>query len=147
MGRVSMDPRAYVRASVDVDPTTGCWNWTKAVRANGYGWCGRRDWRGSAHRFAYTHFVGPIPDGLTIDHLCRNRRCINPEHLEAVSGAENTRRRVAAQPRSFSVFFESRGLWAAVHSEGSEPNRVRKTFRSRDRDEAIRRMTTWLDAR
>ena len=44
------------------------------------------------HRFAYTHFVGPIPEGLQIDHLCRNRKCWNPNHLEPVTQAENARR-------------------------------------------------------
>lgn len=50
-----------------------------------------------AHRLMYEHFIGPIPDGLTIDHLCRNRGCVNPAHMEAVSGRENTRRGVRAK--------------------------------------------------
>ncbi|WP_033356238.1 HNH endonuclease signature motif containing protein, partial [Kitasatospora aureofaciens] len=46
----------------------------------------------SAHRYAYTQLVGPIPDGLVIDHLCRNPSCVNPAHLEPVTHAENMRR-------------------------------------------------------
>ncbi|WP_375791707.1 HNH endonuclease signature motif containing protein [Actinoplanes campanulatus] len=46
----------------------------------------------TAHRYSYESLIGPIPDGLTIDHLCRNRPCINPDHLEPVTQAENNRR-------------------------------------------------------
>src|SRR5690606_23086914 len=53
----SVEPKEYVRSSVVIEPTTGCWNWSKSIRSNGYPLCQRRDWRGSAHRFSYTHFV------------------------------------------------------------------------------------------
>jgi len=69
----------------------GCWIWT-GNRAMGYGhfwWEGRMRF---AHRYTYELFVGPIPDGLEIDHLCRVRECCNPKHLEAVTHSENLRR-------------------------------------------------------
>lgn len=52
-----------------------------------------------AHRFAYELFVGPIPSGYDIDHVCRNRRCVNPAHLEAVPGDVNRSRRQERQTR------------------------------------------------
>lgn len=88
----SFDPdRLYRR--VGVDPRTGCWLWFGSKNTSGYGVVGIGDARnGYTHRVAYTLFVGPIPAGLTIDHLCRNRACCNPEHLEAVEQGDNVRR-------------------------------------------------------
>lgn len=76
---------------VDISEETGCWNWTTGL-LDGYG-CFSLNGRGiSAHRFSYMYFKGPIPEGLHIDHLCKNRRCCNPSHLEAVTQQENSRR-------------------------------------------------------
>lgn len=78
---------------------TPCLVWTAAVDTSGYAvtcvtfGTGRRNLRIiTGHRLSHLIFKGPIPDGLEIDHLCRVRRCINPEHLEAVTCAENLRR-------------------------------------------------------
>ncbi len=74
-----------------VEFTETCWLWT-STRDQGYGkfYDGSRDVR--AHRWAYEFCVGPIPDGLTIDHLCRVRCCVLPDHLEVVTGRINTLR-------------------------------------------------------
>ncbi len=71
----------------------GCWEWTGAVNSAGYSSLGINGKHHLGHRRSYELLVGPIPEGLTIDHLCRNRLCINPHHLEPVTAAENTRRK------------------------------------------------------
>lgn len=71
---------------------SGCWEWTAALQSQGYGSFADQGAIHLAHRWSYERHVGPIPDGLQIDHLCRNRTCVNPAHLEPVTQAENRRR-------------------------------------------------------
>ena len=76
-----------------VEAESGCWEWQRAISPKGYGWL----WRGNrkylmAHIASYEHHVGPVPDGLVLDHLCRNRACINPAHLEPVLNKVNVLR-------------------------------------------------------
>ena len=76
---------------------TGCWEWQGVLSHHGYGrpWFeGRRQF---AHRVFFEAVRGPIPDGLQLDHLCKNRRCVRPSHLEAVSAAENIARSSGVQ--------------------------------------------------
>ena len=75
-----------------VRKTDGCWEWTACRTRSGYGNIGMGDRVLFAHRVAYELCVGPIPPGLTLDHLCRNRGCVNPAHLEPVTMRENLRR-------------------------------------------------------
>jgi hypothetical protein len=70
----------------------GCWEWTGAHTTAGYCTASLNNTRLYLHRFSYERSVGPIPEGLELDHLCRNRGCFNPAHLEAVTHAENMRR-------------------------------------------------------
>lgn len=80
---------------------SGCWLYTGQTNAKGYGRIKHQGRTVRAHRVAYEVLVGPIPDGLTLDHTCRVRNCINPQHLEPVTAQENTRRRVPARANSF----------------------------------------------
>ena len=79
-----------------VDASGDCWEWTAHVRATGYAtypiWNAGRVLTPYVHVFAYRCLVGEIPKGLDLDHLCRNPRCVNPDHLEPVTHRENLRR-------------------------------------------------------
>jgi hypothetical protein len=77
-----------------VDKSGDCWLWTAATNGAGYGilTMSRDGSKVLAHRWSYEHHNGPIPEGLVIDHLCRVPLCVRPDHLEAVTQAENNRR-------------------------------------------------------
>jgi hypothetical protein len=117
--------------------STECWPWSAAIQPNGYGQMntggGRKVY---AHRMAYELAVRPIPDGLVIDHLCRNRACCNPAHLDAVTQRVNVER---------GEGWKTRGKWqdaganvrrAQTHCknghEFTEVNTIRKASGGRD---------------
>lgn len=81
-----------------VDKSGDCWLWTAAVNPNGYAQFSPNRRRVYAHRYAYELACGPIPNDLTVDHLCRVRHCVNPAHLEVVTRGENTRRGQTPRP-------------------------------------------------
>jgi hypothetical protein len=83
---MSASPLTYVDASGD------CWEWTGGHSSTGYGAWGPRAQK--AHRAVWELLVSPIPKGMTLDHLCRNRGCVNPDHLEVVTMRENVLRGV-----------------------------------------------------
>lgn len=90
----------FLRLARD-DGITGCLLWQGPLMPNGYG----KHRRGpghperAAHRILWEHINGPVPDGLQLDHRCRTRNCVLPEHLEAVTPSENTRRQDHAERR------------------------------------------------
>ncbi len=73
-------------------PFSGCWIWVASLDGKGYGKINIGGVITAAHRFSYTHYIGIIPDGLELDHKCRVRSCVNPDHLEPVTHAENVLR-------------------------------------------------------
>lgn len=84
MRRVHLEDRGYA---------SPCWIWEGVTYHNGYGQIGSS----RTHRVSYSHYVGPIPEGLVLDHLCRVRECCHPWHLEAVTQRENIARGMAAR--------------------------------------------------
>lgn len=89
----------------------GCWTWRAAMFKNGYGRFrpnGKDGINALAHRYAYTLLRGRIKSGLVLDHLCRNRACVRPSHLDPVTNGENVRRGRAGEK---IAAFE----WAKTH--------------------------------
>lgn len=92
------------RIEARVIKTDHCWFWTAAVNRNGYGLIGvtvdgHRKTR-LAHRVSYEAFIGPIPDGMVLDHRCRNRACVRPDHLDPVTQEVNVRRGASTERRT-----------------------------------------------
>lgn len=120
-----------------------CWLWTGLTDIDGYGIIGEggnncRSLR--VHRVVYQMAVGPIPEGMVIDHLCRVRNCANPAHLEVVTPAENTRRSNAVRPLPTHCIrghaFDARNTY--ITKEGHRRCRVCKAAHERERQRRLR---------
>lgn len=120
-------------AKVQIDASTECWQWIAANNGEGYG----RYWHNGRltgpHRVAYETLVGPIPEGLELDHLCRNTACVNPEHLEPVDRYENARRAGAFRPESLRTHcpqgheYSPENTRVSRRRRGNHINRICKT--------------------
>lgn len=110
-----------------------CWEWTRATdgksRGREYGRVKRGGKVWLTHRYAWEQLVGPIPDGMTIEHICRNKRCVNPDHLELLTLAENGRRNNNTRKTHCSKGHEYTPENTHVY-EGKYRSRICKTCRS-----------------
>ena len=127
--------------------STECWVWNASINASGYGW-----FRGEfskqkygytgrlAHRWSYEHFVGKIEDGFELDHLCKNKACVNPEHLRQVTHAENMKgllhsRRVEICPNGHEYI--GKNLLIRTRNDGREYRVCRICKREKERNSYI----------
>lgn len=78
----------YIKRNIDPG-SNGCWVWNRSKDRDGYGWASNNNKTYLAHRLVYAFIRGPIAKGLVLDHLCRNRACVNPAHLEQVTNHKN----------------------------------------------------------
>lgn len=97
-GDTRLPPRFWAKIRVREN---GCWEWAGGIRQDGYAIFHLNWRRWYAHRLTYETLIDTIPLGLQCDHLCRNRACVNPAHIEPVTQRENVRRGLLALPREF----------------------------------------------
>lgn len=136
-------------SNVDRRPN-GCWQWTGTLDQRGYGKLTVDGAPRAAHRLSYSFAKGPIPDGLVIDHLCRNPGCVNPDHLEAVAQRENVLRGASGQPGNpYRTHCPNGHAYAGdnvILVERGTSYRCRECRRLRDQEKRARRAKGASDA-
>lgn len=104
IGQKQVSNREVFLSQVE-ESASGCWLWTGSTNWAGYSKF-QREGQISGHRYAYQEFVGPIPEDAEIDHKCSVRNCVNPQHLHAVTRAENAQRMKERPNRDRNVYWE-----------------------------------------
>ena len=134
----------FSRIFAKVDTSGDCWHWTGGRDAKGYGlYATNEGVTTRAHRTVYETLVGPVPEGMTLDHLCRNTACVNPDHLEVVTGRVNTLRGynpAATNARKTHCLrgHEFAGDNLIVLASGARQCRTCRQRRDRDRQRMLR---------
>jgi hypothetical protein len=130
------------------EPNSGCWLWSAGTSPLGYGILYFDGSNRLAHRIAYEMLVGPIPKGLELDHLCRVRCCVNPDHLEPVPHAENVRRSPVVGRVDRGITHCPQGHPYKINTANSRRRRVcPECRRRRDRDRYRRKKFGGTDGR
>ena len=98
-----MDKKTLIRfqKKIELDLLSGCWVWTASKNEHGYGKISYNGNPVRAHILSYQHWNGDIPKGLELDHKCRNRSCVNPDHLEPVTHKENMNRGIVGKNNQY----------------------------------------------
>lgn len=114
---LGLTPRKVQLVVEKIDVTEECWLWTASTKQNGYGQFnqGKKNW--NAHRLVYLLSGRTIPDGYELDHLCRVRNCVNPDHLDPVTRKVNVRRQfdeITHCPSGHGYTVENTYLWRGL---------------------------------
>lgn len=110
----------------------GCWRWTGFINPQGYGYSSLRGKKSLAHRVSYWIFVGEVKDGMDLDHLCRNRYCVNPAHLEQVTRSENLKRGFDARGCGNGHKYTEENTSVVRRSDGTTERRCKICHRNRN---------------
>lgn len=138
--KIDVSTRFWAKASATGNQCE-CWEWTAARDSDGYGrFCVSKKYgTRNAHRISYSLCIGSIPDGLTIDHLCGNRGCVNPWHMEAVTSTENTLRgmtisagNMAKSQCKHGHAFSAENTWVYKRKDGRSRRECRTCVKARD---------------